>query len=600
MRWSLVILLFFASNALAQIEFNVSVDRTNVRVGDRIKLVLEIRGAASGVRTPVMPSLAGLEVVGGPSRSSELQIINGRMTGTTVYTYTLRTTTPGIGKIGPSTLTHRGKQYATKPITIKISDAGKVTAEGDTKRQTEDVFVRIHADKKKAFKSEKIVLTYTVYFRSSITSPEIVRLPQTAGFWVEEFPLPRDLPIRTEVVNGMQYRTAVFKKIALFPTRTGKLTVEPLLLRTKVEAKTRRRDRFNLFDDPFFRRGRTETREVRSPSVAIEVKPLPNEGKPADFSGAVGDFKIEATLDKTAVPAHEAVTLTFKISGEGNIKTLPEPMITFSPDIEHYDPKISENIRRSNGRIRGLKKFEYLLIPRAAGLQRISPITYSYFNPKTKDYVTLSTPEISLEVTRGTRSGDSGFGIPVATKRGVEQIGQDIAYIKVESDVFQRRGTTPYEEVTFWLVLAAPWAAVAVVYVEKRRRRKLGAVPLRERNLRAPKRARKGFAQAKRSLQQDNEEAFYGHIAHTLRAYLAARLNQPGDDFAITELEELWNDKAWPPDTLDEIRRILSECDFTRFASGSLPTDKRGELLQEARAVVEKVEQLIAGKGGKG
>lgn len=601
MGLGLLLVLLWAGTAAAQIEFQATVDRASVRLGDQVKLMLEVKGVASGAPTPKLPSLTGFELVGGPFRSSELQVINGKMTGSITYTYVLRATTPGMGKIGPSTLTFRGRPYRTQPIKIQVADAGKPSDREAPKGEVKDVFVRVWADKKSVYRNEKVVLTYAIYFRSSISSPDIVRLPRTAGFWVEEFRLPQDLPVREEIVKGLQYRTAVFKKMALFPTQTGKLTIEPLVLRTQVQVRTRRRDPFGLFDDPFFSRGvRTETREIRSPSVAIEVKPLPTEGRPADFNGAVGDFEIGANLDKTTSPVHEAVTLAFKIGGDGNIKTLAEPQLSFPPDIEHYDPKVTDDIRRSGGRIYGSKTFEYLLIPRAAGVQHIPSISYSYFNPKTKRYQRLSTPELTLQVEKRTETEGSSFGIPVATKRGVEQIGQDIAYMKVKSDTFRRRGGAPYEELTFWLALAAPWAAVTVVFTEKRRRERLRDVPLRERSLRAPGRARKGFAQAEKLLARGQEEAFYGTVAHTLRTYLAGRLNWPADDFTTTELEETWHEKNWPPEVLEEARRALGACDFARFASSGPAPDSRDQILKDAKRVVEKVEHLIAARGRRG
>jgi hypothetical protein len=596
----LLILLLWAAPASAQIKFEATVDRNSARVGDQVKLILEVQGAASGVPVPVTPSFAGLDLVGGPFRSSELQVINGKMTGSIKYTYILRAETPGSGAIGPSTLTFRGKQYATRPIKIEIVDAGTTAPQGASSEKAEDVFVRVHADKRQVYRNEKVVLTYTIFFRSSITSPDIVRLPRTAGFWVEEFSMPRDLPVREQVVNGLQYRTAVFKKIALFPTQTGELTVEPLVLRTQVQVRAKRRDRFSLFDDPFFGLGaRTETREIRSPSVTVQVKPLPERGRPADFNGAVGDFKIASNLDRETCAAHEAVTLACKIWGEGNIKTLAEPTVSFPPDIEHYDPKVSDDIRRSRDRVHGSKTFEYLLIPRAAGVQHIPPVSYSFFNPKTARYYRLSTDKLELTVEKAEETGGGNFGIPVATKRGVEQIGEDIAYVKVKSDMFRRRGVAPYEEVTFWLVLCAPWAAVAMVFTERRRREKLGEAPLRERNLRAPGRARKGFARAQRLLGPGQEEAFYGSVSHILYAYLAARLNWPANDFTSLELEEAWREQDWPSEILEKAQQTLAACDFARFASGTPVSDERGEILKEAREVVEAVERLISAKGRK-
>ncbi|MFH1009633.1 MAG: BatD family protein [bacterium] len=595
MAFLVCIFLLFASAAHGQIEFRATVDRTQLRVGDQVKLTLEARGSASGIPQPAAPSLAGLEIAAGPFRSTELQILNGRMSGSTVYTYILRATTPGTGKIGPSTLTFKGKQFATQPIELQISDAAQPAPQTEQRGQTQDVFIRVRADKRKVYQNERILLTYTVCFRLSITSPEIVRLPRTAGFWAEEIPLPRDLPIREEVIGGVQYRTAVFKQMALFPTQTGELTVEPLVFRTQVEMRSRRREPFGLFNDPFFGMGvRAETREIQSPSVTIDVESLPEPGQPADFSGAVGEFEIEAGLDKTTTRAHEPVTLIFKIRGEGNIKTLADPKIAFPPDIEYYDPKVTDDIRRTGGQVSGSKTFEYLLIPRAAGSQIIPPISYSYFHPQTRKYYSLMTAGLLLQVEKGMETGGSTPGIPVATKRGVEQIGEDIAYVKVKSNDFHWRGSAPHREVTFWLILAAPWAAAAIVVAQRRRQEELERSPIRRRDLLALKHARRGFAQAQKRLERAETERFCGTVAGTLRAYLACRLHRESDNLSMTELEESWMERDWPPEILDKVRRVLSECDFARFASTQLSDIQGGEILQEAKEIVAEVERTIA------
>ena len=201
-------------------------------------------------------------------------------------------------------------------------------------------------------------------------------------------------------------------------------------------------------------------------------------------------------------------------------------------------------------------------------------------------------------MTKGVERDNGGIGFPIATKRGVEQIGEDIAYVKVQSDGFRKCGSAPYEELAFWFALAVPWAAVVVVYTEKRRRDKLGEISLR--NLRAPRQARKGFAQAKRLTEPAKEEAFYAAVAHTLRTYLAARLHRTGNDISLVELEESWKENEWPAEILSDVQRILGECDFTRFASGTLPADRRDKIVHEAEKIVEGIEQLITPRGRKG
>ena len=261
--------------------------------------------------------------------------------------------------------------------------------------------MKTSVSKRKAYVGEEVDVEYKLYFNVSIRSYNLENIPANAGFWNEDFEMPRQPVIHSEIVNGVNYNVAVIRKTALFPTRAGKLTIEPitLTLETVVRAKRSRRNGFfdSFFDDPF--NTRTVKKTVSSKPVTIEVKSPPQENKPADFSGAVGRYDFSVTLDKSNVKVNEAVSLKIKLSGTGNIKLIELPKPIIPPDMEQYEPKINSTIKRSGNKISGSKTAEYVLIPRLGGDFTIKPLSFSYFDPKDKKYVTLRSKALTVKVS---------------------------------------------------------------------------------------------------------------------------------------------------------------------------------------------------------
>ena len=258
-------------------------------------------------------------------------------------------------------------------------------------------------NKKKVYQNEPVIVTYKLYTRVDVSSYGFSKLPGTTGFWTESFDTPQRPELATEVLEGKQYRVATLKKMALFPMSAGTKTIDPMGVECEVRVSRKRsRSMFDdFFNDSFFF-GRTERKEILSKPVNIQVMPLPSEGKPENYTGVVGQFALTGRVDKTETKTNEAITYKVKISGQGNIRTLPEPVIYFPPDFEVYPPKKTEKIERTGNTISGHKTYEYILVPRIAGLQKIKPIQLSVFDTKARAYKTLSTKEILIDVAKGS------------------------------------------------------------------------------------------------------------------------------------------------------------------------------------------------------
>ncbi|MFZ5432499.1 MAG: BatD family protein [Calditrichota bacterium] len=570
MRWyHALFLLLAALPAQAQYSLNASVDRTAVRVGESVNLTLSFEGAGSGVPTPQLPPLENLMMAGGPSRSSSTSIINGRVSSSSSFTYVLRAQKPGDAQIGETSLIFKGRKYSTKPIALKIYPAGSNTTAGNSRGAgAQEVFLRVYPDKTEAYVGEQINISYKIFFSVQITNPEFSQLPKATGFWIEDIPMPKELPLSDEIVNGQSYKSAVIRRSALFPTTAGDLEVEPLVISTKIQRNTRRRtnDPFDIFNDPFFQMGvQMQPIEVVSPSVKIKAKPLPEYNAPTGFDGAVGQFRVRASFDRQDCKTDEAVTLTVEVEGTGNIKMLPNPIINFPPDLQSFAPEISDDIRRSQGRIQGKKIFKYVIIPRAPGIQVVSGWSYPFFDPDKGQYAVANAPELRLRVERGEGPSSLQPTVPVVTKKGVENIATDITFVKTQPGRFYSAIGQPHNGVGFWVFTGGPWAVLAGAMIFIRRRERLGGTVLARR--RALKDAHRDLELAEKSLKSKGGEGMLRHLDGALDKIVFYQTGLSLNSSTTDEIEAAWRRETLDSNSLNELFAIRSECDLARFGA---------------------------------
>src|SRR5579862_2881412 len=449
-----ILLCSFAAIAFGQASFTATVDNDHVSTGDQIQLTFTLNSANGGVnfRPPAMNDFL---VLSGPNQSTNMQFVNGSVSSSVSYGFVVQPRAAGTFTIGPAIIDYGGKQLTTQPIKIVVSKgapppkgnaqqggAANGAPNADINKQIGDnVFVRTVVDKAKAYQGEQILLTYKLYYRINVGGPNIDKLPALTGFWNEDFTLTKATQNITETVNGKQYNVFIIKKSAIFPQRSGILTIDPLEAKIPVQVRTQRRtnDIFDQFiNDPIFGGVQNVNYPVHTDPVKITVLPLPSENVPEGFNGAVGKYTMESWIDKKAVKTGEAVTLRIKVTGRGNLKLLEAPTVNVSPDIERYDPKISDNITTDNNIIGGSRTFEYLLIPRNPGEQRIASLPFSYFDIESKSYKTYHTPEFVLNVEKG--AGYAASNVEGVSKEDVKLLGEDIRFIKSGNAGLRRKG----------------------------------------------------------------------------------------------------------------------------------------------------------------
>jgi hypothetical protein len=459
---------------------------------------------------------------------------------------------------------------------------------------SENLFLRAVVDKRRVTQGEQVNLVFKLYTRVSVQNYAIDKNPSLTGFWGEELENPKNVSLSTETVNGIQYRVGVIRRVALFPTQSGKLEVSPMEVQTVVQVQDRRMyDPFeNFFRDPF---GRTINYVVRSEPVIIDVQPLP-PGAPSSFKGAVGRFTMTTKIDKEDLATNEPVTLKVTVSGTGNIKLLESPPVEIPADFEQFSPKVSENISKKGDLITGSKTFEYLLIPRYPGTRVIKPITFSYFDLRKREYEVLASPQIDLEVQPGSPiAGGSPF--VAAPREGVQVLSQDIRFIKVDNTRLVRRGERLYNSPLFIALAAVPLVGFAGLLLVVRQRESAMRDLTGYRNRRAMKVARKGLRRAEELLNQsDRTLEFYAEIARSLWKYLGDKLNIPQAEMSVERATELAEGRGVEGEVTGALRSLLETCEMARFAPASLESDEMQKTFAEAGRIIVELEKTLRSK----
>lgn len=576
-----------------------------VEVGEQFRLQFTLNAKGSNFTEP---NITDFQVLSGPntSSSSSIQWVNGSMSQSTTYTYTFILMADHEGKftIPAATVKSGGKTYQSNPITIEVVAGSRPAAsnggqqqtgnQGGTKTTTnpdlssDDLFVAITVDKKKLIQGQYLVATIKLYTKKDVAGFEDVKFPPFTGFWSSDLEAPQQVSLQRENVNGQIYTTGLLKKVLLMPQRSGELTIDPMeitiLTRTRVRSN-------NPFDDFFGGSYRTVQNKLASKPVKINVDALP-AGKPADFSGGVGNFTLNASVDKNTVKANEAVTLKVKVSGSGNLKFINNIKIDFPPDIDVYDPKTTQNIKTDASGMSGSVTFDYLFIPRYAGNYRIAPITFSYFDTKTKTYKTLTTQEFNINVEKGEGDAEANSGVVQAlTKEDVKFIGKDIRYIKPVNQL-DRRQEMVFGTPLFYGCYAVPLLLFVAIILFRLAQIKQNANQAAVKNRKAGKVSRKRLRQASKYMKQGQEAQFYDELLKGIWGYLSDKLSIPVANLSKDNVTDILATHNVDSQLVDELMDLLNSCEFARYAPAAVSGGME-EIFRKADNTLSKLDQKV-------
>ena len=550
------------------------------------------------------PSFEGFYKLMGPqtSYSSSTQIINGKMSNQTSYSYVyyLQAVKEGNFVIPPATFSLKNKLYASDSMHIEVigtaarkqsNSPGSNSTENNSEIESsgKDLIINLSVNRKDVFLGEPVVATVKIYSRVNLAGINEIKYPSFNSFLRSDIATPPLTSLRQENVNGTIYGAGVIQQFLLYPQVTGEITIDPVQISVLVQQKTRAAS--DPFFGDFFSTYQTVPKAAASQSVKIKVKPLPGI-QPADFSGVVGKLDIKADLDKESVNVNDAVNLKITISGNGNLKIASAPVLKLSPDIEVYDPKITDDIKNGLNGTTGQKSFEYLMIPRHNGDYTIPPISYSYFNLSTGRYEKLLTREFhfTAQKVNGQSSAATVYG--GVSKEDVKYLGKDIRFIKSDPGNLKKSGNVLSSMQSFYSIYAFSLLAFLIILFLRREHIRRNSDLSIVKNRKAGKIAIKRLHIASVCLKNEEIDQFYDEILKAIWGYLSDKLNIPVSDLTRNNAIASLQDQGIEEDKIKNLSEILDTCEFARFAPASSGTEA-ASVYEGASQFIKSVENLM-------
>jgi hypothetical protein len=575
------------------IKVTAAASSTQVGTGEQFEVTFSTNGSPESFDPP---SFSGFQVVGGPNQSSSFSSVNGATTVNISVGYVLIGVREGEYTIGPASMTINGKPYRSGPVKIRVvkgraapqqqSSGGGAERAGSGRSAdiSKRLFLRAVASKTNVYQGEQITVSYKLYANANIVDNVADKLPDFNGFWSQEIKTNnQNVEWTVEEYNGSKYHVAVLKEVILFPERFGRLTLDPLAMTFVVRETVPSNDPI----EQFFGGGSHEDvkYKIKSAPVTINVKQLPEAGKPAGFQGAVGNFSVGATLDKSSIRANEALNYSVKVTGSGNLKLLKAPELELAADIEKYDPKINDNITERVNGVSGTREFSYLLIPRHEGSYTINPLKFSFFNPVTQKYVTLSSGSFPVKVAKGAPG--SGVVAYSAGQQDIRALGTDIRYIK-EEGALSRAGEGFYGSGWYYALLGLGPVLFAAAFVYRNRYRELNRDVVAVKGRNANRVAAKHLASAGKQLTAGNKNAFYEDVYRGLYGYLSDKLNISAAELNREIIGEKLRARGVEDVLVKQLTDTLNLCEMARYAPVSGVSEQ--EIFDKAKNIIGNIE----------
>lgn len=604
----LIILLFFTSLAYAQnVEFKASAPSV-VAVGEQFKLEYTLNREGSNLK---VPTLEGFDLLMGPSVGQSFYSSSfGNKTTQSVtfsYTYVLEGTKKGTFHIPGATVIVDGKKYTSNALKIEVvkgssntngsqaANNRSVQPDANATVNDKNLFVKVEVNRHSLYIGESLTATIKVYAKVDLVNLGRTRYPDFNGFLAEEVPTPQRIELVREAVNGQIYNVGTIRKVLLYPQHTGKITIEPFELECIVRQRLANGGR-NFFDE-FFGNYKDVRAMRRSKPLTIQVKELPQLGKPAGFSGTVGKVTIATSLSADTVNANEAITYKVTFRGTGNLKLLKAPTINFPLDFEVYDPKKSRDLNITGNGMTGSVSFEYLVIPRYSGDYKIPAIRFSYFDSQSNTYKTIAGTEYNIHVRKGADKGQmetsTGNQVKSFKKEEVRKVGEDIRYLKTGGLNLKAVGVRFFGTALYWLALLIPFVLFVVGAVLNRRRIKANADIVRVKNKAANKMARKRLKVAAGAMKNHNAELFYDEVLKALWGYMSYKLNIDRAELNRDNISDILQAKGAEEDRIKEFIAVLDTCEYARYAPGSNSDQEMGKVYTDSIDVITKLDKAI-------
>ena len=556
--------LFFLNISFSQVKFEAEVSKTKLGVNENLRVDFKMNKDGDNFNPP---SFNGFRVVGGPNQSVSNSWINGVRTFSKTYSYFLTPEKKGNYTIGQASIEIDGDIYKTLPVKVQVTEAveSSLSPGSPSSVVDDDIELSIEISKSNPYLNEPISVEFKLLFNPKINVTNLGEIdnPEFKNFWSQNIKIPR-LEIKSTSYKGQRYNYVTWKKALLFPQKAGDLELLPLTLDVTIDVPTNRRD---FFGNTIY----TQTsKKVASRKRIIKVKNFPENGKPESFNGAVGNFDISLNSSKSQLKATESFQLEFKVNGNGNLKLFSLPEIIVPSSLEKYAPEFKEKINTSLSGMNGEISNVYTIVPQYQGKYPIPPVEFSFFNPKTEQYVTLYSNESIVDVLDGpTRLSESNVQASNPVSNSITSTDQ-FNFIKLSSDFIQidRKNIIDSKKILFTLFLIPIIILVLAIIYFNLRNKKVSENILKSRD--ADLLARQYLNNAK--IDMNNKDSFYASLENALFNFIKSKYLIEREDFSKDRLKSILEKDKISDNIIEDLIDIINSCELARYT----PTTPEG------------------------
>ena len=563
MRFLYYFLVLGTFTIQGQVSFEAKVSKKRLGLNERLRIDFEMNENGDNFNPP---NFINFHVVSGPQQSVSRSWVNGVQSFSKTYTYFLTPKKKGKIVLGQAEVNINGEVYKTSPIEIEIISAVEKPNDPNNTDNIIDGNIHLVAEisKNNPYLNEGITVTYKLYFRNPISISDVQELesPSYGDFWSHLIKIGRAEINMRGSYKGEPYNEVIWRKAVLYPQKTGKLILEPLTLNLSLNLPSNRKDLFG-------RRILTQAQKmITTGKDIIRVKGLPQNNKPDNFSGAVGEFDFDVILNKNALKATESFQVKIKVKGKGNLKLFNLPPINVPNTLEVYEPEHEENIQITVSGMEGFIEDNYTIVPEYQGKYPIPPVKFTYFNPQTALYKTLNSQDLLVDVFDGPQAGSKRANTVVSeSKQIIETSENAFRFIKLNTDLTPVNKKIFWMSNRFWILLFTPLLLIITAYLFKFFVFEKTEDASTSKQRKAQYLAKKYLSSAKKVFH--NQILFYEALERALHNYLKAKLKIETTELSKSKIEILLLDKKVKKQTALDYVSVIENCELARYAPGS-------------------------------
>ena len=563
MRFLYYFLVLGTFTIQGQVSFEAKVSKKRLGLNERLRIDFEMNENGDNFNPP---NFINFHVVSGPQQSVSRSWVNGVQSFSKTYTYFLTPKKKGKIVLGQAEVNINGEVYKTSPIEIEIISAVEKPNDPNNSDNIIDGNIHLVAEisKNNPYLNEGITVTYKLYFRNPISISDVQELesPSYGDFWSHLIKIGRAEINMRGSYKGEPYNEVIWRKAVLYPQKTGKLILEPLTLNLSLNLPSNRKDLFG-------RRILTQAQKmITTGKDIIRVKGLPQNNKPDNFSGAVGEFDFDVILNKNALKATESFQVKIKVKGKGNLKLFNLPPINVPNTLEVYEPEHEENIQITVSGMEGSIEDNYTIVPEYQGKYPIPPVKFTYFNPQTALYKTLNSQDLLVDVFDGPQAGSKRANMIVSESKQIIETNENaFRFIKLNTELTPTNKKIFWMSNRFWILLFTPLLLIITAYLFKFFVFEKTEDASTSKQRKAQYLAKKYLSSAKKVFH--NQILFYEALERALHNYLKAKLKIETTELSKSKIEILLLDKKVKKQTALDYVSVIENCELARYAPGS-------------------------------